>query len=201
MVNEYHSDESNSESDEGQLYRVNYIEECVLGIEDHNKKKRKPYCEIDVSGVTNTFMADSGSPYTIIDKNVWISKFTRTVGDYLQEPDINPKSFTGEPIKLLGYRKLTFQFKGRKAECKLYVAEVGPSVLGWWDQGELDIILNPNSTDPVLVIYSKDKENFFCKEYPKVFSEKIGELRKFCHEIILKDNATPRIHKVMNIPV
>lgn len=39
------------------------------------------------------------------------------------------------------------------------------------------------------------------KQFPSVFSGKVGKLCGFVHKIILKDNAVPVCHKARNIPI
>lgn len=117
-------------------------------------------------------MADSGSPYSIINRDTRVESFEQKLGEKLEIPDIHPVSYTGEPIDLLGFRKLSFEFKGRRADCKLYVSAFGPCVLGWWDQGELGILLDPNSPDPVLSVGEMKVENcgMIVPKFSKVFS-------------------------------
>lgn len=103
---------------------------------------------------------------------------------------------------MVGYRVLKFEFKGRAAEGKLYVAEKGPSVLGWVDQGELGIQLNPGDTTQVLMtgLGQSPEDTKWKEEFPTVFGGNIGKLTKFTHKICLKEDAKPVCHKVRNIP-
>ena len=89
--------------------------------------------------------------------------------------DIKPESYTGDNIDIIGYRSLIFKFKGRKTIGKLYIAQRGPSVLGWKDQRSLSNILNPNSPDPVLIVSeSEDARNLMLKDFSKVFKKKMA---------------------------
>lgn len=146
----------------------------------------KPQCVLSIGGVQVSMVADSGSPFTIIQHGMWDKEFARIVGEDLLPSDIRPVTFTGEPIPMVGYRTLNFEFQGRSAEGKLYVAEKGPSVLGWIDQGELGIQLHPGSKTQVLMTQneSRDKTSEWRERFPKVFEGTIGKLAKFTHKML-----------------
>lgn len=132
---------------------------------------------------------------------VFLYKFTEKIGEYLSPTDINPESFTGESIDIIGYRWLSFAFKGRCARGKLYVAKSGPSVLGWHDQGNVHI-LDPNSVEKVLVVdETASIEKEMGNTFPNVFKKELGTLERFEHKIILKQDAVPKIHKMSMIPI
>ncbi|KAJ1131262.1 hypothetical protein NDU88_009601 [Pleurodeles waltl] len=159
---------SSSDSEDKNMWVLN-IRNAGTGTPDGLRKR--PKCDISIEGVTITITADSGSPYTIVNEQVWFKKLRRTVGGGLDTPDISPKSFTGETIQLLGYKKLSFAFKDHKAECKMYVSKSGPSVLGGWDQGALGMVLNPNGSEPVSVVQEDSVCDATMKDmYPLVFS-------------------------------
>lgn len=144
----------------------------------------------------------SDSPYSIVNKTVWNSQFAKKLGGDLEIPDISPEGYSGERIKILGFRTLIFRFKNRECTAKLYVSKKGPSVYSWFEQGKLNIILIPNSSEPVVVI---DENNgagsFMLKKCPSVFRTEIGKLISFKHEIRLKEDACPKVHKARNIPI
>lgn len=176
-------------------------ENFILGIEDRNLCS-KPMCKISFGGVVIDVYADSGSPYTIVNQTVWEEKFVDRVGNQLCPADVNPVSFTGECVNMVGFRWLTFLFKGRSARGKLYVAKTGPSVLGWLDQKNLHIVLVPNSDEKVLVLDGDSKTSeALVKLYPSVFGGDLGALKGFEHKIVLKGDAEPKVHKVRPIPM
>ncbi|KAJ1180887.1 hypothetical protein NDU88_006098, partial [Pleurodeles waltl] len=83
----------------------------------------------------------------------------------------------------------------------MYVSKSGPSVLGWWDQGALGMVLNPNGSEPVSVVQEDCVCDATMKDmYPLVFSGTVGKLKSFQHKIILKKDAIPVVHKARNIP-
>lgn len=104
---------------------------------------------------------------------------------------------------MVGYLPLPFEFKGRRSTGKLYVVEKGPSVLGWTDQGELGIRLNPGAHTQVLLTGpgQETEDRKWKEDFPSVFSGTIGKLKKFTHRIRLKEGAVPVSHKARNIPI
>ncbi|KAJ1101134.1 hypothetical protein NDU88_006206 [Pleurodeles waltl] len=117
---------SSSDSEDKNMWVLN-IRNAGTGMPEGQRKR--PKWDISIEGATITITGDSGSPNTIVNEQVWLKKLKRTVGGVLDTPDISPKSFTRESIQLLGFKKLSFAFKDRKAECKMYVSKSGPSVL------------------------------------------------------------------------
>lgn len=184
-------------------------EECVKSLQGNfvlnlmeENLNSKPMCEIILGGVCVNMFADSGSPYTIGNKMVWDEKFAKKVGHHLYPTDVNPVSYTGEKINMAGFRWLTFLFKGRSARRKLYVAELGPSVLGWYDQKNLHMILDPNSEEKILIVDETSKmEDWLVNQFPSVFGGNLGALKGFEHKVVLKKDAVPKVHKARPIPM
>lgn len=179
---------------------MNVRSNLVLNICD-KMCKNKPVCWMEIGGVGIKIYADSGSPYTIINEELWQYSFVQKVGSQLLLPDIHPDGYGGETIDLLGYRWFSFKFKGGESRGKLYIAKTGPPVLGWFDQKQLHIVLDPNSKEQVLVVdeCSTVGANFL-KQFRKVFSKVLGNLKGIEHRIILKHDATPKVHNVVTFP-
>lgn len=200
--NEYTTSEATDE-DLGDVKDLimNVRDNFVLNIHD-NSCVKKPVCLVEIGGINVKIYADSGSPYTIINERLWRESFADKVGGQLLNSDIHPEGYGGETIELLGYRWFDFKFKGRECRGKLYVAKNGPPVLGWSDQKQLHIILDPNSNEQVLVIdEGSDVGSKMLKHFPKVFGKVLGNLKGFEHNIVLKQDASPKVHKCRNIPM
>ncbi|KAJ1218673.1 hypothetical protein NDU88_006250 [Pleurodeles waltl] len=75
----------------------------ILNITEVNTKG-KLICDLKIGGVPITMYADSGSPFTIVNEDVWNKSFVGKIGKELAPPDIQPESYTGEKIDLLGFR-------------------------------------------------------------------------------------------------
>lgn len=116
--------EGRESEEENEDERVLCIDEKILSVD--STQTHKPQCVLSIGGVQVSMVADSGSPFTIIQHGMWDKEFARIVGEDLLPSDIRPVTFTGEPIPMVGYRTLNFEFQGRLAEGKLYVAEKGP---------------------------------------------------------------------------
>lgn len=103
---------------------------------------------------------------------------------------------------MLGLRWLIILFKERSARGKLFVARQGPSVLGWMDQKQLRIILDPNSEEKVLVVDETSKlDSVLVRKFPGVFGKNLGAPKGFEHTIVLKENAEPKVHKARLVPM
>ncbi|XP_078503492.1 fibrocystin [Lissotriton helveticus] len=177
------------------------IEEQVFSV--GTRRTNKPVLDILIGGVMISIVADSGSPYTSVQRAMWTEKFMPHLGPHLEPPDIRPVTYWGNRIPIAGYRPLTFEFRGHSADCKLYVTEKGPSVLGWMDQGDLGMKLDPGEAVQVLLTEPETWPDIekWKRDFPKVFGGRVGKLEKFSHIIILKMDATPVSHKVRNVPI
>ena len=74
--------------------------------------------------------------------------------------------------------------------------------MGWHDQGELNIVLDPNNVEQVLLV--DDGENIgsaMLSKFHIVFSSNVGKIHCFEHQIILKDSSKPKIHKLCSFPL
>ncbi|KAJ1095977.1 hypothetical protein NDU88_001126 [Pleurodeles waltl] len=158
-----------------------------------------PECIIRLDNRTVTVLADSGSPYTMVGDKNWQAIFGETL-DFLSKPDINLISYGGAKIEVVGYKVMKIQFRDRVTVGKVYVAKRGNNLLGWRHQRDMGIKLDPNSDDQVMVVSNANDSMEIFKEFPGVFSEKLGCLASFEHKIILKKNVTPVVHKVRRVP-
>ncbi|KAJ1198402.1 hypothetical protein NDU88_002243 [Pleurodeles waltl] len=77
----------------------------ILNITDA-ETKGKPMCDMEIGGIPITMYADSGSPFTIVNEEVWNTTFVDKIGKQLLQPDVRQESYTGDNIYLLGFRWL-----------------------------------------------------------------------------------------------
>ncbi|KAJ1186200.1 hypothetical protein NDU88_002983 [Pleurodeles waltl] len=191
-------EDCSDDSDEDVNYKLRGHKTVVLNIS--GQTSNKPLCWVSFGGVMLQVAADTGSPYSIVSECTWQKHFVHSLGEHLETSDISPESYTGDRIDIIGFRLLVFKFKQRQAVCKLYVAKDGPSVLGWKDQKKLHIVLDPNSVEQVLVMCDEeDTKKWVTQEFPGVFNGQVGQLKGLIHQIRLKKDAKPKIHKVRNI--
>ncbi|KAJ1122730.1 hypothetical protein NDU88_001215 [Pleurodeles waltl] len=136
---------------------------------------KRPMCEVLVEGKKLVLMADSGSPWTIIVQD-YFERMFEGIWDMtdLNESDIVAESFEGTTIDVMGFVETEIVFKERRANIKLYVAAKGVNVLGWKDQGKLNIILNPRSKEQVLAVGSGENKEWIIDKFPQVFAKELG---------------------------
>lgn len=96
---------------------------CDKVLDTGANSRNKPLSEMEVAGIKVKLVADSGSPYTIINKEMWNDKLEGKTGGGLQALDICLESFKGETIQTVGFRVVSFKFKGRYTKGKLYASE------------------------------------------------------------------------------
>lgn len=148
-----------------------YSKGVVLSIKSSNAEdvgvKGPPKCIVKVLGVDLELMADSGSPWrTIITKKYFVEKCRDCLDvDNMRASDIVAESFDGTAIDIIGYNPVELEFKGRKAQTKMYVAEKGVNVLGWKDQWT-NVVRRP-----------------LVSNFPNVFYDKLSKLTEYSHMI------------------
>lgn len=121
-------------------------------------------------------------------------------GRPLLPKDINPAGYNGESIDLLHYFLASISFSTRSTEGKVYVAKDGPPILGWIQQYDLHIVVNPRAPSQVMIVEDDSLEEILSNAMP-VFRDKIGLLKGYAHQIILSRNATPVQHKLRKVPL
>ncbi|KAJ1119798.1 hypothetical protein NDU88_007983 [Pleurodeles waltl] len=157
---------------------------------------------------------DSGAWLTLISNEVFDKQLSHKVE--LKDPDVVPGGYGGQVIDLRGYFKAEITLKSNTICGKMYVPVKGDSVLSWPHQKGLRVILDPNSPTPVMIKdeyvntlhgvceLAAQKEEFlpdFVEEYKEVFSEKFGCLKKYTHQIRLKEGSVPVAAMVRPVPI
>ena len=136
-------------------------EDYLLTVDPSDKHDRPcPRCIVKIQGTLINVLVHSGSPYTIIPKELYDSLFSKCK---LHESDISPGGYGGSPIAIQGFFKATLQYNDRSDTDKIYVSKKGVTILGWSAQSKLQIVLDPMCNDPVL------QTSNIVDQYPKVF--------------------------------
>lgn len=158
---------------------------------------------MEINGNSISMMADSGSFFTLIGPENW-KKLTNTP---LRKSFIKPVAYGGKSVQVVGEFDCNLAFKGHSTQATIYVAEDEASLLGWLEQKNLGIILDPNSQEQVLL----RKEitisavgvtmNDWKASFPTVFNETLGCIKGFSHQIMLKQGAQPVVHKPRRVPL
>ncbi|KAJ1146339.1 hypothetical protein NDU88_012616 [Pleurodeles waltl] len=150
------------------------------------QKRKAPLCVISVNIKDVKFLADSGSPFTLMN----ITDFGLIDNIVLHDSCIKIFAYGSKRVEVMGKFETKLQFDGKCAVGPVYVVDDGTNLLGWDEQGELGIILDPKHPDMVL-----SKSEVVCqvnrcvcgdwiKEYPEVFKEELGKLEGFKHRIL-----------------
>ncbi|KAJ1216464.1 hypothetical protein NDU88_004066 [Pleurodeles waltl] len=187
-------------------------EDCVNLKRESQCELKKPHCDAILETKIVRILVDSGSLYTLISKDVYEGILKEKIED-LQTTDVKAVGYGGKRNDIVGMRWMDIIFfKGNGVLGKVYVTQERSNLLGWRHQKDLNIVLNPNATEPVIVGEDSNVEYMRIQSttevwreklkgrFPKVFTEKLGKLKKFTHRIILKKNAVPVVHKVRSMP-
>ncbi|KAJ1210271.1 hypothetical protein NDU88_005637 [Pleurodeles waltl] len=109
------------------------------------QKRNPPSCGVSVNDKNVKFLADSGSPFTLI--NMADSK---KIDDMVvQESQIKMFAYGGKSIEVVLKFEAHLKFEGKCAVEMVYVVKEGENLLGWEEQGELGIILHLNHPNMV----------------------------------------------------
>ena len=135
----------------------------------------------------------------------------------MRPPDVVPGSYNGDKIELLGYFESTIRFKEKGVIGKIYVSVSGPDILGWHHQACLDLILQPgcvpqittpehmltltdNASTNVVSGHNTNSASDLVKDFQLLFSEGLGKISNFQHNIKVKHNVLPVKHKLRCVP-
>ncbi|KAJ1176259.1 hypothetical protein NDU88_001541 [Pleurodeles waltl] len=132
-----------------------------------------PECTIKLDNRVITVLADSGSPYTMVGDKNWKEIFDESL-ESLSKPDINPVSYGGAKIDVVGYKIMKIQFRDKFTVGKVYVAKRGNNLLGWRHQRDMGIKLDPNSKDQVMVVSEENNQLEICQEFPRDVSSPLA---------------------------
>ncbi|KAJ1219134.1 hypothetical protein NDU88_006705 [Pleurodeles waltl] len=150
------------------------------------QKRRPPSCVVSVNNKNMKFLADSGSPFTLIN----VAGFKDIDEMVVQESRIKIVAYGGKHIEVVGKFKATIRFKGKCEVGTVYVIKKGVHLLGWF-------LAKNNSICQMGTGATKD----WIKDYPDIFAEGVVKLKGFQHCIILKQGAKAVANKVLKAPL
>ena len=113
----------------------------------------------------------------------------------LSPSSVRLRTYSGEPITVLGQIEANVQYKEQKAQLPLLVVKCqGPTLLGrgWLQRLQLD-------WSEIHSIRSNPLQALLDRHAP-VFQEGLGELRDFRAKILVDPNAQPRFCKARQVP-
>ncbi|KAJ1208171.1 hypothetical protein NDU88_003557 [Pleurodeles waltl] len=105
---------------------------------------------VEINGIQVKVMADSGSPFTLLSEAKWNELF-KSQGFTLSQSLIQPIGYGGKSIEVVGEFNAKLKFKNNVSSATIYVAKDDACLLGWFDQGKLELVLDPNNPEQVVV--------------------------------------------------
>ncbi|KAJ1152401.1 hypothetical protein NDU88_005176 [Pleurodeles waltl] len=108
-----------------------------------------PLVFVKLNGVTMQFMADLGSPITILRDSTFLDEWGHKIE--LMPTDINLKAIGEKEIEMIGYFQVDIECLSRSANSKVYVAIKGKKIIGWKDLAKMGLYLVPGSENHIRV--------------------------------------------------
>ncbi|KAJ1107504.1 hypothetical protein NDU88_004894 [Pleurodeles waltl] len=149
--------------------------DIVLSIDDEDGRVKGPIGSVMIGAVELPFMADSGSPLTLISDRTFELKWQDV---RLHKTDVNPKAFGEHDIVMRGYFWDSLTFRGRTVKTKIYVAEKGRSLVGWKDLAKLGVMLVPGAEDPIVL-----RDDWVNYVQPEDLHEGLAEVLEEFHSV------------------
>ena len=135
---------------------------------------------------------DTGASHSLMSE----STFSRLwPGRSLQPTPVRLRSYTKEPIAVLGCCNVNVHYRGQTGEMPLLiVAGTGPTLLGrdWLCQIQLN-------WKEIHQVHSSSLQSLLAR-YSSVFEEGLGMLKGFKAKIYVDPDAPPRFHRARSVP-
>ncbi|KAJ1180219.1 hypothetical protein NDU88_005441 [Pleurodeles waltl] len=150
-------------SDKYDAYKVNNVdtnvspssnsseeeEVFVVNNDVSNNCTRRPFCLVEVNGIQVQMMADSGSPFTLLSDTKWNELF-EGCEITLNHSRIQPVGYGGKSVDVIGEFQANLRFRNNTTSATIYVAKDNACLLGWFDQGKLELVLDPNNPEQII---------------------------------------------------
>ncbi|KAJ1116612.1 hypothetical protein NDU88_004818 [Pleurodeles waltl] len=104
------------------------------------------HSSLEINGIQVQVMADSGSPFTLFSEAKWNELF-KSQGLTLSQSLIQPIGYGGKSINVVGEFNAELRFKNSATSATIHVAMDNACLLGWFDQGKLELVLDPNNPE------------------------------------------------------
>lgn len=159
-----------------------------------------------VEGKQVTFEVDTGASVSVCSEDFYNKNLSFCK---LQPNDLSLSSYTNEPIVPIGKIKVNVSYQDFKDNLDLYVIKKGAHPLmgrNWLQVLGVNISFKTNLLSDKNFKLLSHNEQFdkivveLEKEFPKVFSDKLGQYKGDPVELKLKENATPKYFKPRPIP-
>ena len=188
---------------------------------EKNRRNKHPQTgilfQIKIEGRNLEVMPDTGADETLFGREHWeklgLNKKLTTIGKHERLFDVNR-----QPIKLLGKFEATLESRSNKIKDTIYVMEKkmkAPPLISedalltlgyvrYDSQGRFGREQRSGEEAPKFiksVSRSDAAPPDIVKEYPTVFSGKVGKLKNYEVDLKLADNAVPLLQKAYTIPL
>ena len=154
--------------------------------------------DIKVNGKTLTMEVDTGAGLFLISESTLKQVMPEALVN-IQETSVRMKTYSGEPIKVLGKVQVAVEYGEQHARLPLYVvAGNGPTLLGrQWLVGPIRLDWKTIGLHRVSVQSGLDT---LLQKYDGIFQEEIGTMNVIRADLKVRENATPRFHRPRQIP-
>lgn len=83
----------------------------------------------------------------------------------------------------------------------MYVAKKGAPLFGLIHQTAMGMQLHPGAKQQVVLVGATAQEESIVHMFPEVLSEKLGKLKGFKHQIVLRWGYQHKVHKAHTLPL
>ena len=153
--------------------------------------------QVTINGVPIKMEMDTGASVSVISKATYQMISSRTGIEKLQESTVKLKTYTGEPIPVLGTVSVKVSYNN--CELELFVQVVdgkGPDLMGrdWLTQFKVAL-------RPVNSLESLPPLKEVLEKHAEVFNDQLGCLQGQEIKLIVKENAQPKFFKPRTVPL
>ena len=162
-----------------------------------NSRRVNPYTVVvELNGKLVSMEIDTGAAVSLVSRSTQTALFPHAI---LTKPKVQLRTYTAEPISLVG--KMAFEVKHNcyTGQHDLYVVEgSGPSLIGrhWLSKIRLDWA----SIRAIADSEASSEIDSLLQRYPQVFQSGPGLMRHIKASLILKPDAKPRFCRPQSVP-
>lgn len=177
---------------------TNYLEEADqidnLDLYTVTARSSKPIIvQMSINGQHHEMEVDTGAAVSLVSESTLKSTFPKL---QLHPSSIMLKTYTNEPVKVLGEVEVAVEYKEQQANLRLVVVPGnGPSLLGrnWLmkirlDWSNIHAVKTATSLQEVL------------NNYKELFNGELGKVQSFQGKLLLRENAQPKFCKARAVP-
>jgi len=163
----------------------------LLAVQSNKTSDSRIQLQVEIQNVPLCMELDTGASVSLISKKVWKQQFSFMK---LNRSDILLRTYTGEPLQVLGTFTTRVKYKEQQADLPLLVVDGnGPSLFGrnWLSSITLDwreIKRLSTGVDGLL------------QQYQEIFKDELGTLKGIYAKLTVKPEATPKFFKPRSVP-